>query len=271
MARRRASTADLLLVLPWWVSASLAGLAYMGLTFVAPALFSGNPYTRGIGQGLKQLAPLFTGLFLVLAVASFVRSRLVAHKFDRQEGLDDVRSLSWRQFESIVGEAFRRRGYFAVENAVDGADGGVDLVLRNDGKQYFVQCKQWKSSTVGVKPIRELFGVVSAHDAAGGFFVTSGTYTADARDFAATSGIELIDGSSLQQMIEEAQGTEPYLEPTITNARAITTWSAGPQAPACPECGSEMVGRTARRGANAGSQFWGCSRYPKCRGTKAVE
>jgi predicted RNA-binding Zn-ribbon protein involved in translation (DUF1610 family) len=33
----------------------------------------------------------------------------------------------------------------------------------------------------------------------------------------------------------------------------------------CPKCGAEMVLRTARRGANAGNQFWGCSNFPKCR------
>ena len=38
--------------------------------------------------------------------------------------------------------------------------------------------------------------------------------------------------------------------------------------PPCPDCGSPMVLRTARRGKNKGGQFWGCSRYPKCRGTR---
>lgn len=33
----------------------------------------------------------------------------------------------------------------------------------------------------------------------------------------------------------------------------------------CPRCGSSMVLRTAKRGSNAGNQFWGCSAYPKCR------
>lgn len=36
----------------------------------------------------------------------------------------------------------------------------------------------------------------------------------------------------------------------------------------CPNCGSELVLRTASRGANRGGQFWGCSAYPKCRYTK---
>lgn len=33
----------------------------------------------------------------------------------------------------------------------------------------------------------------------------------------------------------------------------------------CPKCGAEMILRTAKRGANAGDRFWGCSNYPKCR------
>ncbi|HEY9208868.1 MAG: NERD domain-containing protein [Acidovorax soli] len=33
----------------------------------------------------------------------------------------------------------------------------------------------------------------------------------------------------------------------------------------CPQCGSTMALRTAKSGANAGKQFWGCSTFPKCR------
>ncbi len=36
--------------------------------------------------------------------------------------------------------------------------------------------------------------------------------------------------------------------------------------PRCPKCGSEMVLRTAKRGDNQGGKFWGCSKYPECRG-----
>jgi hypothetical protein len=36
----------------------------------------------------------------------------------------------------------------------------------------------------------------------------------------------------------------------------------------CPECGASMIKRKARRGANAGGDFWGCSTYPKCKGTR---
>lgn len=36
----------------------------------------------------------------------------------------------------------------------------------------------------------------------------------------------------------------------------------------CPVCNSLMVLRTARKGRNAGNQFWGCSRFPACRATR---
>jgi restriction system protein len=42
-------------------------------------------------------------------------------------------------------------------------------------------------------------------------------------------------------------------------------------APACPLCHEPLVVRTARSGPRAGAQFWGCSAYPKCRGTRAIE
>jgi len=44
-----------------------------------------------------------------------------------------------------------------------------------------------------------------------------------------------------------------------------------PGAPACPQCGKPMALRTARKGQRAGSQFWGCSGYPECKGTRALE
>lgn len=35
----------------------------------------------------------------------------------------------------------------------------------------------------------------------------------------------------------------------------------------CPQCGGDLVLRTAKKGSRAGKQFYGCSNYPKCRYT----
>jgi restriction system protein len=39
---------------------------------------------------------------------------------------------------------------------------------------------------------------------------------------------------------------------------------------ACPKCGSPMILRAARNGDNQGKQFWGCTRFPKCRTVKQI-
>ncbi len=39
----------------------------------------------------------------------------------------------------------------------------------------------------------------------------------------------------------------------------------------CPKCGGAMVLRTVQKGPNPGLKFWGCSNYPKCRFTKALD
>jgi len=43
------------------------------------------------------------------------------------------------------------------------------------------------------------------------------------------------------------------------------------KAPSCPLCGKPMALRTARKGARAGSQFWGCGGFPECKGTRALD
>ncbi len=40
--------------------------------------------------------------------------------------------------------------------------------------------------------------------------------------------------------------------------------------PSCPKCGAPMILRTATKGENKGSQFWGCSKFPKCRGIRQL-
>lgn len=54
---------------------------------------------------------------------------------------------------------------------------------------------------------------------------------------------------------------------------ALLTWGSLAGPPAAGEhaeaiCKATMVRRVARKGANAGAMFWGCSAFPKCRGTR---
>ncbi len=42
------------------------------------------------------------------------------------------------------------------------------------------------------------------------------------------------------------------------------------ESPVCPLCGKPMVRREQKRGDRAGSEFWGCSDYPRCRGSRTI-
>lgn len=78
------------------------------------------------------------------------------------------------------------------------------------------------------------------------------------------------------QLCNALNKAEPFAETVVpeaatvgavTSAAAVSsaTQSSVATKPFCPKCGAPMRLRTAHRGANAGSEFWGCSTYPKCR------
>lgn len=73
--------------------------------------------------------------------------------------------------------------------------------------------------------------------------------------------------AEVQKMLAHIQSAR--LAPTReTNRRHVEQLKthADPNAERkCPKCGGRMVMRTAKRGANAGNQFWGCSAYPACK------
>jgi restriction system protein len=94
----------------------------------------------------------------------------------------------------------------------------------------------------------------------GAVFVTSGSFTADALAFARGKRLELIEGPKLRGMMAEVKRTQPV--------ESVAEPAQNTGGPLCPRCESPMVLRIARRGANAGQQFWGCSTYPKCQGTR---
>jgi restriction system protein len=140
----------------------------------------------------------------------------------------------------LVGEWFRRQGY-AVGETGGVADGGVDVMLTRAGETYLVQCKQWKAYKVGVNIVRELLGAMTSHGAAGGFIVTSGAFTQEAKRFASDSNITLIDGTQLFYVIRSSRISQPSQpEPAPASHKPVT--------PTCPKCGSDMILRKASRG-----------------------
>lgn len=283
MGRRSSPLEDLAKAasyLPWWVSLMVAAVAWFVLGAFASSeipIEPGNPLGSVSGAIPRAFARIgqyvLAAAFVIGALISLGRSwrdgrllrRVTSHKFDASvryhgQDVDPMLTMSWREFEHLVSEVYRRRGYSVVETP-EGADGGVDLVARRAGQTVLVQCKQWRTRDVGVSVVRELLGVVTAKDASGGAVVTVGRFTDEARRFAKGAGIELIDGNTLRrQACEVATSAGPVADPVP----AMNTEAP----PACPQCRSPMVRRVAKQGANKGKEFFGCSRFPNCRGIR---
>lgn len=207
------------------------------------------------------IAPYIAIILLFPLPFSLLNARNRKRTLDLQTGIHSIRNLDWKIFEQLVGETFRRQGYGVVETGQTGADGGVDLQLRKGTELFLVQCKQWRAYKVSVNVVRELYGVMAAKGASGGYVITSGNFTEDAKAFATGRNIELIDGPHLEKMIASVQTASSPQEPVTAIKGAI---------PECPMCESPMVQRTAKQGSNAGRRFWGCSRYPNCRGIRPI-
>jgi restriction system protein len=258
VAQKNRSILNELVKFPWWVCLGLAGVVYGVSVFVLPELTLASPVLKNLPSGLARVGPFVSLLLMgVAAVSAFFQFRK-GKLLEGQTGLDSVGELSWRQFESLVSEAFRRKDFLVLDNIDDGPDGGVDLRLRKNGQVVFVQCKHWKARSVGVKVVRELYGVMAARNVKHGIVVTYGAFTSEAREFAKANAIALIDGPKLTQMFASVQQSgKMQARPEVARA--------------CPKCGSEMVLRVAKKGPHSGEKFWSCSKFPGCRGVVSAE
>ncbi|MBW7895191.1 MAG: restriction endonuclease [Opitutaceae bacterium] len=166
---------------------------------------------------------------------------------------DLLDQLEWRRFEDLVCLYYRALGQRAELTGI-GADGGVDIKLYTANAilpTTYVQCKAWGSRDVDVKPIRELFGVMSADRVLEGLFITTGRYTASAMAFARGNGIQLISGADFIRMFSGLPIEQQIPILTEVTSGDFTT-------PSCPSCNIKLVLRSE-------GKFWGCRNYPRCK------
>jgi restriction system protein len=262
MSRRRTNktpfdeAADLFVQLPAKVGLITAtGLFVLG--WVLPVIFpSGSGFAGVYAQLGKNILWLFAAVVAVAALAGMGRRWMDRTRFESNVRLDD---LTWREFEGYLAEFFRRRGSSVTYRGGAVADGGVDLLLDDARGRRIVQAKHWKVRRVGVDKLRELWGIREDERAVGAVLVTSGGFTPDALRFAEGKQLELIDGDQLVRLIAEVKGNTPRVPPAPLAAEM------------CPQCARGVLEkRLARRGANAGSHFLGCSGFPECRYTRSI-
>lgn len=169
------------------------------------------------------------------------------------------KAIEWRRFEAVCEALFTQAG-FEARTQSHGPDGGIDVWLHSKNAQgpvSVVQCKHWLSKPVGVREVREFFGVMASHQLKRGTYATSSTFTPDASAFARNNGIHMLDGTGLLKLIATRT-------PEQQQALMALAFEGDYARPTCASCGTKMVERKSRKDS---SMFWGCANHPRCRKT----
>jgi len=127
------------------------------------------------------------------------------------EALAKVKSCSPRFFEQLVVDLLVRMGYGgSVEEAArvvgKSGDGGIDGIIKEDKLGLdiiYVQAKRWEN-VVGAGSVRDFSGSLDYHGAKKGVFITTSSFTKDAREFVTRIGekkVVLVDGFELAQLM----------------------------------------------------------------------
>ena len=295
MARKGDGVFENLTRAPWPAGLVFGVIAFALIRFGLPAYLehSASSMLAKVGASLGQAIAPYAWMVLIFSclasLFSFIGARRRRRLLDVQRDLDSIAALGWKHFELLVAEAYRRQGYRVEETGQGGADGGIDLILRRPGEMVLVQCKQWRTRKVPVNVVREMHGLMHHHGAQAVKLICVGAYTPGAVAFAEGKAIELVTGEALLALVRSGQravasvggrrgsrpeavrsmqgqgehfSTQPAAAPLEATAAAFQ-----PASVECPRCSAAMVKRKNRKN---GEEFWGCSKFPGCRGVRAA-
>ena len=130
--------------------------------------------------------------------------------------------LTPHAFEGLVSNLFAKMG-LETKLTRSTRDGGVDVVAFDRrpvlGGRVVIQAKRY-SHTVGVAAVRDLFGTMINEGANKGILVTTSGYGPDAFEFANDKPIELISGSGLLYLLDQAGHRARIMFPQEASASA---------------------------------------------------
>ncbi len=116
-------------------------------------------------------------------------------------------------FEAFVLEIFETLGFSGSLTQVS-SDGGVDILIKSSAGIIVVQCKKYDDgATIGSRELREFLGATVHFKAVHGYFVTTSSFTSQAKDFSFEhNNITLIDGEFLKKLFALSVILSPSLE-----------------------------------------------------------
>jgi hypothetical protein len=177
-----------------------------------------------------------------------------------------VHSLQAEDFELLVALIYQRQGYrISMPAGLSGGRGG-DFMVQRKSERLLVQCKKFSADyKVPVDRVRELQQAAVAAGATRGVYVASCGFSWDARNFAKTKGVTVINAQTLDTLLNEARQTpdEDFLAVWEWAPKLLSKVKLTP--PLCPACEAPMDELTVSSGP-----VWVCSQRPECKGRRCA-
>lgn len=224
-SQRTTSYADVFMLigrLPWWSHLLCAVLGWWLLRHYASsplpaaeaALYRGLPDSLFTQLALRQLAQVAQYLLPLALICSGLLSRHQQLIWRRRQALAQdpaalLQRMAWPEFQQLLEETYRPKGYALLSAHGAAAEGAADLLLYRGDERYLLCCRYWRAGRIGVAPLRECFTQLVAAGAVGAAMVSIGAFSDKARRFAAERNIMLIDGALLQQWLLVSQPPAP--------------------------------------------------------------
>ena len=131
-----------------------------------------------------------------------------------QELLDKIRTLDAYSFKKYIAEIFQSFGYQTKVTPYN-RDNGINIIMRKNNLQSYVQCKKHNISTVETSAVKDFYEPIASRLNGGfAFIITTNSFSEDAKRFAKNpkhaSNIMLIDGQRLLRLIQSAEKNSPH-------------------------------------------------------------
>jgi len=120
---------------------------------------------------------------------------------ERRVTLQDIDSMSGYNFERFLEKLFKKMGYSVTHTKLTGDQGG-DLIISKFGEKIAVQAKR-SENLIGNRAVQEVLGAMKMYSCSKGMVVTNNEFTAQARELAVKSNVELVDRNKLRNWIRE--------------------------------------------------------------------
>lgn len=124
--------------------------------------------------------------------------------FITPENRTNILLLDPSDFEKLIAEYFKKRGFQNVSVIGRSNDRGVDVLANGiDGAIHLIQCKRYRpGNNVGSNPIQRVDSYKRTRNADQAWVITTSDFTREGMDEARITGVRILNGSQLMESLD---------------------------------------------------------------------